>query len=122
MLLAVKIIGILLLFIGIIAIFFPSSMKHKLNFFFDDRWISYVSVFRILLGFFLVTASPMSSYPTLLLIAGIVVIFTGFSIPLLSTKKIRRMEMWWLERDELQVRTLAALPISIGGLLVIISS
>lgn len=117
MLLVIKVLGSLLLMIGLAAIVFPAIAKKKLHFFFEDQWLNMVSGLRIIIGFFLITAAPMSMHPTLLLVAGMAVIGMGFGVLLLTHKQIIQTEIWWLERDQNQIRMLSLLPIGIGSLL-----
>ena len=111
------------LFIISVALFLFSGLMQKLlYFFFDEKWVNVVIVFRMLAGFVIIAAAPASGAPVLMIFIGIVIIFVAFTTPFVSNERLYELGEWWLSLHILTIKFWALLWMIIWFLLAYIAS
>ena len=95
----------LILFLISFALFLFSGFTQKhLYFFFDQKWVSVVLVFRMFAGFIVIAAAPASGAPMLMILVGIAIIFLAFTTPFMSNEKLAELAQWWLSLSPLTLK------------------
>ena len=99
-----------ILFLISFALFlFTGFTKNHLYFFFNQKWVNVVIVVRILTGFLVLAAAPVSGAPELMLILGAGIIFIAFTTPFVSDEHLEAMAEWWLSLSNLALKAWALL-------------
>jgi len=99
-----------ILFLISFALFlFTGFTKRHLYFFFDQKWINVVFVFRMLAGFIILAAAPASGAPDVMLFIAVVIIFFAFTTPFLSDERLDRLAVWWRSLSNLALKFWALL-------------
>ncbi|WP_198263525.1 hypothetical protein [sulfur-oxidizing endosymbiont of Gigantopelta aegis] len=100
-------IASILFLTSIMLLFFTSTMKNILFFFFAPRWINTVIILRMLMGFIIIAAAPFTGFPNMMLFLGIAVIFLAMTMPFFSEDSLHNMSQWWLDQSNWMLRLYA---------------
>jgi hypothetical protein len=93
-----------LFFISFALFLFTGFTKKHLYFFFDQRWVNVVIVFRMLAGFIVIAAAPASGAPNLMLFLGVGIVFVAFTTPFVSDERLDELAEWWLSLSTLTLK------------------
>lgn len=111
----VLIVGFIIFGIGIVVLISPSNLKKMLHIFLTKKWLSFVTMIRILLGILFLLAASETRAPSFVLALGILFILAGVVIPLMGAARIERLAHWWLERSDGILQLWALLSVAFGA-------
>jgi len=97
-------LALILFFISFALFLFSGFTQKHLFFFFDQKWVSFVIVFRMFAGFIVIAAAPASGAPMLMILVGIVIIFVAFTTPFMSDSMLAELAEWWLSLSPLTLK------------------
>lgn len=117
MLTIVKIIGVLLIALGIIFFLKPLFMRKWINFLRRDYKIYIIGFLRIVFGILFLFAVSGSRLPGVILALGILMLLSGVFILILGPKKGRKILDWYEKKSDNFCRILAVLVFAIGLLI-----
>lgn len=117
MLILVKLIGLLIVAMGIIFLLSPKVLKQYIAFWKQGKKIYALGVLRLLIGVvFLLTASQCRLVGVILTL-GILILLKGIAIFVLGLEKIKSMLDWWGRKSPLVFRLLSLVALAIGALI-----
>lgn len=97
-------LAIMLFFISLALFLFSGFTQKHLYFFFDQKWVNAVIVFRMFAGFVVIATAPASGAPMLMILVGIAIIFVAFTTPFMSDEKLTELAEWWLSLSTLTLK------------------
>lgn len=116
--LLVAVIGVFLVFVGLVVLVVPRAMTETLKVFLDRKWVPAASIIRIVLGLVLVFGANATRLPTFVLGFGVLVLIAGIAIPFLGFERIERLVNFWLKQSNAVLRLWSVAVIGLGGTLV----
>lgn len=115
---AVKIIGIVIVCMGILFLLSPNALKQLMAFVGQGRRIYGAGVFRTLIGGVLLFAAPQARVPEVIIVFGILFLAGGIAIFAIPIEKIKSVIDWFSKKSLLALRFLGFVPLAIGVLLI----
>ena len=109
--------GLLILGIGLTILFSPGRMRWALKNLITRRMMPVFSIVRIGFGIVFVLAAPSTRLPGFVWALGLLMIFSGVSLPILGLDRLRKWADWWSEKPESVIRGWSLLAILLGALL-----
>ena len=109
--------GLLILGIGLTILFSPGRMRWALKNLITRRMMPVFSIVRIGFGIVFVLAAPSTRLPGFVWALGLLMIFSGVSLPILGFDRLRKWADWWSEKPESVIRGWSLLAILLGALL-----
>jgi len=114
----IKIIGIVVIVIGIAYLVKPGIMKWLLDFFKKGPRIYIAGLLRFVLGVVFLLAATKCSRPVIIGVLGVLFLLGGFLIFILGPKRITPILEWWQKQPEWVMRALALLTGAFGVLII----
>ncbi len=114
----IKIIGIIVIVLGIAYLVKPGIMKWLLEFFKKGSSIYIAGLLRFVLGVVFLLAARECSKPTIIGVLGVLFLLGGFLIFILGPKRTRPILEWWQRKPEWVMRALALLTAAFGVLII----
>ena len=117
MLALVRIIGIIMVALGIIFLLNPKIMRQFMAFCEKGRRLYIAGILRILIGVVFLSAASQSRLVGVMVTLGILLIIAGSTIFILRLDRLKTMLKWYYGRSLLVLRLIALIPIAIGVLI-----
>ena len=115
---AIKIIGIFILIAATICFVQPNVFKNIIEFVEKGKRIYAISVFRIIIGGFILYASRGISIPIISAVIGMIIMLCGLTALLIGPKKLYSTLEWFLVLSSTKIRALLCLMALMGILLI----
>ena len=115
---AIKIIGVFILIAATICFAQPNVFKNIIEFVKKGKRIYAISVFRIIIGGFILYASRGVSIPIISAVIGIIIMLCGLAALLIGLKKLYFILEWFLALSNTKTRTLLCFMALMGILLI----
>jgi len=117
MLILVKLIGIIIVAMGIVFILSPEAMKRVINYWRQGRRLYLVGILRLLIGVILLLNASQCRLVGVVVTLGILILLGGIIIFALGLEKVKSI-LDWLDKKPLSVlRLMALIALAIGALL-----
>jgi len=117
MLLLVKLVGILVIAIGIMSVLNLKKMKDLMSYIKKDKRINYIGVIRITFGVIFLLAAPSARLSGIIAGLGIVMIAAGLAIFILGIEKAKSVIDLWMKKSDVLLRLWAFIALLIGLLI-----
>lgn len=118
MLILARLIGVVIIAVGAIALVNPGILKKHLDFCLKGKVLYVGGALRLITGTFLILVSQKARIPGVVVILGGLIIIKGAAIFIVGLEKIKSMIKWWQIRSAGIWRLMAILAIAAGLLLV----
>jgi len=118
MVILIALIGVFLIFVGLVVLIVPRAMTQTLKVFLDRRWVPAASIIRIVLGLVLIFGADDTRLPTFVLGFGVLVLIAGIAIPFIGFERIQRLVHFWLRQTDSVLRLWSLGALGLGGVLV----
>ena len=117
---AVLLIGVTIVVLAGWGVFAPEKLMTLVTSAMDRHWGIYVAVtVRLVLGSALIIVAPVSLFPMVFHVLGVIAIVAAIALLLMGRERIRRFIAWWSERSSAPiVRMWLLFGIAFGGFLV----
>ncbi|MCK4325391.1 hypothetical protein KAW55_01395 [bacterium] len=117
MLILVRLIGIVVIGMGIIFLINPKLYKQYIAFWEKGRRLYMGGILGILLGVILLLAASQCRLVGVIVALGIITLAKGILILALGPERMKSMLRWWQGRPLLVLRLLTPIAIAVGALL-----
>ena len=117
MLILVRLIGIVVIGMGIIFLINPKLYKQYIAFWEKGRRLYIGGILGILLGVILLLAASQCRLVGVIVTLGIITLAKGILILALGPERMKSMLRWWQRRPLLVLRLLTPIAIAVGALL-----
>ena len=117
MLVLVKVVGIIMVALGIIFLLSPKTMRQFMAFCGKGRELYIAGILRILIGVIFLLAASQSRIAWVIVTVGILALIGGVTFFILGLERVKTMLSWWHGRSLLVLRLVALIPIAIGVLI-----
>jgi len=114
MLILVKLVGIVVVAIGIIFLLIPKTMRQWMVFCEKGIRPYVMGVLRILVGILFLLAAPQSRVVWVIITFGVLALIGGITFFVLGLEKVKGMLRWWHGRSLPLLRLIALLATAIG--------
>jgi len=114
----IKIIGIIIVSIGIVFLVKPTIMKRIIEFFKKGNRVYVAGVVRFVLAVIFLLGARECGIPWVIALFGILFMLSGLLVFMLGPEKIRRMIDWYQKRSLLFSRVLAAIILAVGAIII----
>ena len=114
----VALAGAFLAVVGLVVLVAPGAMRTALRSFLHPRWMPWAVAVRVLIGLICVFGADETRLPSVILAFGILILLSGFAIPVLGFGRIERLAKFWLRQTDLGVRSWSVVVLALGSLLV----
>lgn len=118
MVVIVRLLGALIVVLGIIFVVSPSSMKGYLSFWRKGLRIYWIAVLRLVLGSIFLLAAPACKGAMIITILGILMLLGGVLIFVMGQKRVNAIFDWFDNQPEITVRLWALIAFGIGYLII----
>jgi len=113
---AVRILGIVVIAMGIIFLLAPGILKQIITFMGQGKRLYAAGVLRLLIGGMLLYAASQCRLPEVIIVLGILVLASGIAIFVLG-EKTKSMINWFNKKSLLSLRFAGLIPLAFGALL-----
>jgi hypothetical protein len=110
-----SIIGVLIVLIGVVGVFFPDALISAGQYFVTPTGIYIAATLRIGIGLVLILAASASRLPKTLRVVGAIILVAGLVTPLVGADRARATLDWWVMQGSAITRVLAGIGIAIGA-------
>ena len=121
MLILVKLIGLLILGLGIVFLLNPQTIKKLISYFRKGKKIYLAAVLRLLFGLIFLSAFPLSALPRVIYVFGVLFLASGTAILILGPRRTIPILDWYNKQSVSTLRFLS-LPIIALGILIFYSA
>jgi len=120
MIIVVKLLGILMICMGLANLINPILMKKMISFWKQGKRIYAGGLLRVLFGIIFLLASSYSQVrqPCVLAVLGVLMILGGMLIFILGPEKMKAILGWWDKKPASVLRLIAILALAIGTLVI----
>ncbi|MDD5166917.1 MAG: hypothetical protein PHQ57_05980 [Candidatus Omnitrophica bacterium] len=120
MIIVVKLLGILMICMGLVNLINPILMKKMISFWKQGKRIYAGGLLRVLFGVIFLLASSYSRVrqPCVLAVLGVLMILGGMLIFILGPEKMKAILGWWDKKPASILRLIAILALAIGTLVI----
>lgn len=114
----IKIIGVIVIVVGIAYIVRPGIMKWLLEFFKKGSNIYIAGLLRFVSGIIFLLAARECSKPVIIGVLGVLFLLGGFLIFILGPKRAAPFLEWWLKKPNWVLQVLAVIAMLFGVLII----
>jgi uncharacterized protein YjeT (DUF2065 family) len=114
----VKIVGILILLIGIVFLLKPGVMKWLMEFIKKGKRVYFAGVIRFTLAIIFLLGASECSQKWIIAAFGILFLISGLLILILGPEKIRHILEWYQKQPVLIFRVIAVIVLACGAVIV----
>ena len=118
MAIAVKIIGIVFVFIAVVYLLRPDILKYLMEFFKKGRRIYFAGLLRFVLAVVFLLAANDCRIPWVIITFGILFIISGLLVFTLGLEKLKAMINWCQKQPALILRFIAIIALAIGAVII----
>ncbi len=113
---AVRILGVVIVAMGVISLLNPRILKQSMTFMGQGKRFYAVGVLRLLIGGMLLYTASQCRLPEVIIILGILVLTSGIAVFALG-EKMKSMINWFNKKPLLFLRFVGLIPLAFGALL-----
>jgi len=117
MLILVRLIGIVLVGMGIMYLLNPKTLRQFVAFFEQGRRLYIAGILRIVIGVILLAAASQCRWVGVVLALGILILIGGIVIFILGLERLKSMINWWNKRPLIVIRLMGLIALAVGALL-----
>lgn len=117
MLILVRIISILIIFIGIIFLLNPKLLKRVISFYAQGKKLYIIAILRFVIGIILLLTASQCKLVGVVITLGILFLIGGVIIFAFRLEKLKSILNWWKERPTMVLHLKSLIPLGIGALL-----
>jgi len=114
----VKIVGIAIVFFGVLLLLRPDITKNILNFFGQGNRIYIAGVARIVLAVVFLLAARECDITWVIATFGILFLISGLSIFMIGAEKLKSMLRWLQNKPALLLRAMALATLALGAVII----
>lgn len=114
----VKIVGILIVLIGIVFLLKPGVMKRLMEFIKKGKRVYFAGVIRFTLAIIFLLGASECSQKWIIAAFGILFLISGLLIFILGPEKIRKILEWYQKQPALIFRVIAVIVLACGAVIV----
>ena len=114
----VKIVGIVVVFIGIVYLLKPGVLKSFIGFFKKGKRIYFVALIRFVLAVIFLLAANQCKMPWVIIVFGILFMISGLLIFILRAERLKSILDWWQRQSSLLLRLMALITLAIGAAII----
>lgn len=114
----IKIIGVLIILLGLLYIVKPQIMKSLLEFFKQGSRIYIAGLLRLVLAAVFLISATECRIQWVIIALGILMMLGGLLVFVLGPKKISPILEWWQRQSMMLLRVLALIALAIGALII----
>ena len=115
---AIRIVGIAIVFMAVAYFARPTILRHLMAFFKQGKRIYLVAVTRFVLAIVFLLGANSCNLPWVIIAFGVMFIISGLLIFILGPEKVRQIFEWYEGQSVMILRLLAAIALVIGALVV----
>ena len=115
----IKILGLVIVAIGIVYIIKPSVMNRIIEFFKKGKRLYIAAPLRLALAVVFLLGARECRYFWVIFALGILFLITGILVLVLGPKKLTPMLEWWLKQPTLLLRLIALITVVFGVIIII---
>ncbi|MHC4545695.1 MAG: hypothetical protein ACYTDW_09480 [Planctomycetota bacterium] len=116
---AIRVIGIVIVAIGVVYILKPSVMKRLFEFFKKGNRLYVAAPIRLALGVVFLLGARECNQPWVIFAFGILLLISGILVLVLGPKKLVPIIEWFQKQSEILARAMALLVLAIGVVIII---
>jgi hypothetical protein len=114
----VKIVGIVIVFLGVLFLLRPDITKKIFDFFGRGRRIYIAGVARLVLAVVFLLAARECDITWVIAVFGILFLISGLSIFMIGAEKLKSMLSWFRNKSPLFIRAMALAVLAIGAVII----
>ena len=114
----VKIVGIVVVFIGIVYLLKPGVLKSFIGFFKKGKRIYFVGLIRFVLAVIFLLAANQCKIPWVIIVFGILFMISGLLIFILRAERLKSILDWWQRQSSLLLRLMALITLAVGAAII----
>lgn len=118
MIVLAKLIGILMVCMGIVNIINPALMKKMIAFWQKGKNIYLGGLLRCLFGIIFLLSATQARIPLVIYVLGVIILLGALAIFTMGLKKMKAILIWWDSRPYSILRAIAFIVLIIGGLVI----
>ena len=116
--LVVKIVGIVIVAVGVVYLLKPDVMKWLIEFFKQGKRIYFAGLIRLALAVIFLLGARECDITWVIVVFGILFLIGGVLIFILGPEKIRRILDWYQKQSALLLRVIAVIALAIGAVII----
>lgn len=117
MLFLVKLVGLLVLGLGIYFVINPNKIKAYFDFWTKGKRIYWGAVLCVLISILFIKASSLCKWDTFIMVVGIVILVKGIILFVAGKDKLDKLYEKWINKPEDMIRRLAVIDVVLGVLI-----
>ena len=114
----VKIVGIVVVFIGIVYLLKPGVLKSFIGFFKKGKRIYFVGLIRFVLAVIFLLAANQCRTAWVIIVFGILFMISGLLIFMLGAKRVKSILDWWQRQSSLLLRLMGVIALAVGAVII----
>ena len=114
----VKIVGIVVVFIGIVYLLKPGVLKSFIGFFKKGKRIYFVGLIRFVLAVIFLLAANRCKMPWVIIVFGILFMISGLLIFILRAERLKSILDWWQRQSPLLLRLMGLITLAVGAAII----
>jgi uncharacterized protein YjeT (DUF2065 family) len=114
----IKIVGVLIILLGLLYIVKPQTMKSLLEFFKKGNRIYFAGLLRLVLAAVFLISATECHIPWVIIALGVLMMLGGLLVFVLGPNKIRPILEWWQRQSVILLRVLALIALAMGALVI----
>jgi len=118
MAIAVKIIGIVFVFIAVIYLLKPDILKHLMEFFKKGRRLYFAGLLRFVLAVVFLLGANDCRIPWVIITLGILFIISGLLVFTLGLERLKAMLEWYQKQPSILLRVIALIALGVGAVII----
>ena len=118
MAIAVKIIGIVFVFIAVVYLLRPDILKYLMDFFMKGRRIYFAGLLRFVLAVVFFLGANDCRIPWVIITLGILFIISGVLVFTLGLERLKAMLEWYQNQPSILLRFIALIALAVGAIII----
>ncbi|MDD5328194.1 MAG: hypothetical protein PHY02_10350 [Phycisphaerae bacterium] len=114
----VKVIGTVIILIGVLSLLKPDTMKHLSTFFRQGKRIYFAGLVRLILAVVFLIAARECDVTWVIVVFGILFLISALAIFMLGAEKLRPMLDWFQNKSPLFLRVIAVIILAVGAIII----
>ncbi len=114
----VKIIGIAIVLLAVLALLRPDIMKHILKFFKHGKRVYFAGLVRLILAVVFLLAARECDITWVIVVFGILFLISALSIFMIGAEKLKPMLDWFQNKSTLFLRFMAVIILILGAIII----
>jgi len=114
----VKIVGIAIVFVGVVYLLKPRILNRLMEFFKKGKRIYFAGLIRLTLAIVFLLAARECDITWVIAAFGILFLISGLLIFMLGLERLKAILDWWQEQSVLLLRVIAVIALAIGAVII----